>query len=154
MKGNEKILATLNNLLAGEISAISQYMLHSEMCKNWGYDKLHDTVEKRAIDEMKHAEKLMGRILYLEGSPIVNKINPMHIGAKVEEQFNNDRVLETETVQNYNAAIKEASDLVDNGTRDLLVNILLDEENHVDWLETQLNQITQMGIENYLSLQV
>ena len=154
MKGNEKVIATLNFLLADELTAVSQYMLHSEMCDNWGYARLHNAVEGRAMDEMKHAEKLMGRIIFLEGMPVVSKINPMHVGSSVEEQLSYDHEAEAGAVKNYNEAIKEARELGDNGTRDLLVSILNDEEKHIDWLEAQQDQIAQMGVQIYLSIQV
>jgi len=154
MKGNEKVIATLNFLLADELTAVSQYMVHSEMCNNWGYARLHKAVEGRAMDEMKHAEKLMGRIIFLEGMPVVSKINPMHVGSSVEEQIGYDHEAEAGAVKNYNEAIKEARELGDNGTRDLLVSILKDEEQHIDWLEAQQDQIAQMGVQMYLSIQV
>jgi bacterioferritin len=154
MKGNVKIIASLNALLADELTAISQYMVHSEMCDNWGYARLHKGVEARAVDEMKHSEMLIGRILFLDGKSIVSKINPIHIGNIVEEQLNNDLESETVAVANYNAAIQQAGELADNGTRDLLISILKDEEAHIDWLEAQKDQIAQMGIQIYLSLQV
>ena len=154
MKGNEKVIATLNFLLADELTAVSQYMVHSEMCDNWGYARLHNAVEGRAMDEMKHAEKLMGRIIFLEGMPVVSKINPMHVGSSVEEQLSYDHEAEAGAVKNYNEAIKEARELGDNGTRDLLVSILKDEERHIDWLEAQQDQIAQMGVQMYLSIQV
>ena len=154
MKGNEKVIATLNFLLADELTAVSQYMLHSEMCDNWGYARLHNAVEGRAMDEMKHAEKLMGRIIFLEGMPVVSKINPMHVGSSVEEQLSYDHEAEAGAVKNYNEAIREARELGDNGTRDLLVSILNDEEKHIDWLEAQQDQIAQMGVQIYLSIQV
>jgi bacterioferritin len=154
MKGNDKILKTLNLLLADELTAINQYMVHSEMCDNWGYGKLHEKIEKRAIDEMKHAEKLIARILFLEGLPIVSKLNDITIGADVEKQIRNDHHSEAGAVQSYNAAIKEAVELHDNGTRELLDSILKDEEDHIDWLEAQIDQINQMGIQNYLADQI
>jgi bacterioferritin len=150
MKGNEKILATLNDLLADELTAINQYMVHSEMCDDWGYGKLHEVVEKRAIVEMKHAEKLIGRILFLEGIPVVSVLKKIHIGADVEKQFKNDCKAELDAIKAYNDAIKQASELGDNGTRDFLQSILNDEEDHLDWLETQLEQIKQIGLQNYL----
>ena len=150
MKGNEKIIATLNELLADELTAINQYMVHSEMCEDWGYGRLHKLVEKRAIDEMKHAEKLIGRILFLEGIPTVSNLNKIHIGADVEKQYTNDLNAELGAIKAYNDAIKQASDLGDNGTRDFLQSILNDEEEHLDWLETQIEQIKQIGIQNYL----
>lgn len=150
MKGNEKILAALNDLLSDELTAINQYIVHSEMCADWRYEKLHKAIESRAIQEMGHAEKLIGRILFLEGTPVVSNLNKMHIGATVEEQHRNDSVAEVEAVQAYNAAIKLAVQVGDNGTRELLEATLKDEEEHLDWLEAQLVQIEQMGIQNYL----
>jgi bacterioferritin len=154
MKGNDKVIETLNSLLADELTAVSQYMVHSEMCDNWGYVRLHKAVEGRAVDEMKHAEMLIGRIIFLEGKSTVSKINPMHIGNTVEDQLNHDHESEAGAVANYNAAIAQAGELADNGTRDMLTSILKDEEGHIDWLEAQKDQIAQMGIQLYLSLQV
>jgi bacterioferritin len=153
MKGNAKLIETLNALLADELTAISQYMVHSEMSANWGYEKLHKHFEKRAIDEMKHAEKLISRILFLEGMPIVSKLNQISIGSDVEKQHKNDWEAESGAIKNYNASIKVATDLGDNGTRDLLTSILKDEEEHIDRIEVQLDQIKQMGIQNYLTEQ-
>ena len=150
MKGNDAILTTLNKLLADELTAVNQYMVHSEMCKDWGYGKLHEAVEKRAITEMRHAESHIGRILFLEGRPVVSQLNPMHIGADVEAQLRNDLAAEQAAVNAYNDGIRQAGELGDNGTRDLLQSILGDEEVHLDWLEAQLDQIAQMGIQNYL----
>jgi len=150
MKGHDKIIAALNDYLADELTAINQYIVHSEMCADWGYGKLHDAIEKRAIDEMKHAEKLIGRILFLEGTPIVSELKKMHIGAKVDIQLKNDHESETEAVKAYNDGIRLCTELGDNGTRDLLEDNLEDEEAHIDWLETQLDQIEQMGLPNYL----
>ncbi len=154
MKGDPKILKTLNMLLADELTAINQYMVHSEMCDNWGYGRLHAKIEKRAIDEMKHAEKLIARILFLEGTPIVSKLNDITIGADVEKQLKNDQLSEESAIKAYNAAIKESVELHDNGTRELLESILKDEEDHIDWLEAQIDQINQMGIQNYLADQL
>ncbi|HPC81746.1 MAG TPA: bacterioferritin [Thermoanaerobaculaceae bacterium] len=154
MKGNDRILETLNALLSDELTAINQYMVHSEMCDNWGYARLHKAIEKRAIDEMKHAEKLIGRILYLEGKPIVSNLGPIHIGAEVETQLRNDYESEKGAVSAYNTAIALAVEVADNGTRELLESILKDEETHIDWLEAQLDQIGQMGLGVYLSQQV
>ena len=150
MKGNAKVIAKLNELLADELTAINQYIVHSEMCANWGYDELHKVTEKRAIDEMKHAEKLIGRILFLEGRPVVSNLNKIIIGAEVSAQHANDHTAEEGAIQNYNASIKLATELGDNGTRELLESILKDEEAHIDWIEAQLDQIKQMGIQNYL----
>jgi bacterioferritin len=150
MKGNPTMIETLNALLSDELTAINQYMVHSEMCDNWGYAKLHKMTEKRAIDEMKHAEKLIGRILFLEGLPVVSSLKGIHIGAAVQEQIVNDWNAEEGAIKAYNMAIRQAADLGDNGTRDLLVNILKDEEAHIDWLEAQQDQIRQMDLKNYL----
>jgi bacterioferritin len=154
MKGQEKIIDTLNMLLADKLTAISQYMVHSEMCDNWGYAKLHATVEKRAIDEMKHAEKLIARVLFLEGRPIVTKLNPIVIGPVVEKQIDNDWNAEAGAIKNYNAGIKLAVELGDNGTRELLESILKDEEAHIDLLEAQKDQIQQLGVQNFLTEQL
>lgn len=154
MKGNEQILLKLNEELADELTAVNQYIVHSEMCANWGLDRLHDAIEKRAIEEMKHAEALIARILFLEGRPVVSKLNPMHIGAEVAEQLQNDYASEQGAVKSYNAAVQLAASLGDNGSRALFESILHDEEVHIDWLEAQLDQIRLMGIENYLAQQV
>ena len=150
MKGNDKVIEDLNHELADELTAVSQYMVHSSMCSNWGYEKLHQAIEKRAIDEMKHAEMLIDRILFLEGTPVVNILNKMVIGSKVEIQLKNDQVSEIGAIKAYNASIHLASELGDHGSEDLLKSILKDEEAHLDWLEAQLDQIDQMGIQNYL----
>ncbi len=154
MKGNDKIIELLNGLLADELTAVNQYIVHSEMCANWGYERLHDAVEKRAIQEMGHAEKLIERILFFEGRPIVSQLNPMHIGAEVEEQLRNDLGAELDAVKAYNRGVRLSVELEDNGTRSLFESILTDEEEHVDWLEAQLDQIAQMGIQDYLGQQL
>lgn len=150
MKGNEKIIDQLNLLLADELTAINQYMVHSEMCADWGYERLHSAIEKRAIQEMKHAEKLIARILFLDGRPVVSVLNKIKIGAEVEPQLKNDLTAELEAANLYNVSIRLAGEVNDNGTRDLLEEILTDEEAHIDWIEAQLDQIKQMGIQNYL----
>jgi bacterioferritin len=154
MKGNDRIIERLNALLADELSAINQYMVQSEMCANWGYEKLHKAIQKRAIEEMKHAEKLIGRILFLEGAPIVSKLNPIHIGNDVATQHKNNWKAEAGAVKAYNEGIRLSVEVGDNGTRELLESILRDEENHIDWLEAQLDQIKHMGIQNYLVEQI
>lgn len=153
MKGNDKLIAALNGLLADELTAINQYIVHSEMCANWGYSKLHEVIEKRAIDEMKHAEKHIARILFLEGTPTVSALNPITIGSIVEKQLNNDHVAEQGAIVAYNKAIALAVEVADNGTREMLESILTDEEAHIDWLEAQLDQIKQMGLAAYLAEQ-
>jgi bacterioferritin len=150
MKGNEKIIAILNDFLEDELTAINQYIVHSEMCANWGYNKLHGVAEKRAIDEMKHAEKLIARILFLEGLPVVGNLKKMNIGATVEAQLKNDWEAEAGAIKAYNDGIRLCLELADNGTRDLIDSNLVDEEAHLDWLESQLDQVKQMGLQNYL----
>jgi bacterioferritin len=154
MKGDEKLIEVLNQLLADELTAISQYTVHSEMCEHWGFDGLHDAIEARALDEMHHAEWLIGRILFLEGIPIVSKLNPMEIGKTVPKIIANDIKAELGAVKAYNEAIALAGDVGDEGSADLLVKILGDEENHIDWGEKQQTQIEQMGLENYLAMQI
>ena len=154
MKGNPEVITTLNALLADELTAINQYILHAEMCEDWGYTKLYESIEKRAIVEMKHVEQLIGRILYLEGMPIVSELNKIHIGQDVKEQFDYDLEAEVTAVKAYNAAVAQTSELGDNGTKILLESILTAEEEHIDWIEEQLDQIEQMGYERYLNNQV
>jgi bacterioferritin len=153
MKGDKKLLAVLNQLLADELTAINQYMVHSEMCNNWGYAKLHGAIEKQAIDEMHHAEWLIERVLFLEGLPIVSKLNPITIGRSVLEMVTNDQKAEGDAIRAYAEAIDLARKVADEGTVELLTKILKMEEGHVDWAETQRAQIDQMGIETYLSNQ-
>ncbi len=154
MKGNDKVITTLNSFLSDELTAISQYIVHSEMCANWRYDKLHEVIEKRAIDEMKHAEKLIGRILFLEGVPVVSELKTMSIGPTVEAQLKNDREAEAGAIQAYNEGIRLCLELGDNGSRELIDGNLKDEEDHIDWLEAQLDQISQVGLQNYLMSQI
>ncbi|HUH96964.1 MAG TPA: bacterioferritin [Anaerolineales bacterium] len=154
MQGNEKLLKTLNDLLADELTAISQYMVHSEMCDSWGYEKLHKAVEKQAVDEMHHAEWLIGRILFLEGIPVVSNLRPMKIGQNVSEMIGNDEEAEASAIQAYNAGIQKAGEAGDQSTADLFTTILKEEEGHYDWNKKQLAQIKQTGLENYLSSQI
>ncbi len=154
MKGHEKVIEVLNSLLADELTAINQYMVHAEMCDNWGYGRLAEAVEQRAITEMRHAEKLIARILFLEGQPIVSNLRPMHIGAEVEAQLKNDWQAERDAITAYNEGIRLTAELQDHGSEELLESILKDEEDHIDWIEAQLDQIAQMGIQLYLSGQV
>jgi len=154
MKGNEKIIAVLNDFLADELTAISQYMVHSEMCANWGYGKLHGAIEKRAIGEMKHAEKLIGRILFLEGQPRVSQLNQINIGATVEAQLSHDLEAEAGAIKAYNDGIRLCLELGDGGSRELIESNLHDEEDHLDWLEAQHDQINQIGLQNYLLAQL
>ena len=154
MKGNEKLITVLNSLLADELTAINQYMVHSEMCENWGYGKLHLAIRSQAMDEMHHAEWLIERIIFFEGAPTVSKLNPMKIGKTVQDMISNDNGDELDAVRAYNDAIKLAREVGDQGTADLLTKILKMEEGHVDWAEIQRAQIDQMGLENYLVNQI
>lgn len=154
MKGNEKVIDSLNARLADELTAINQYMVHAEMCDNWHYEPLNKAIEGRAITEMKHAEKLIARIIFLEGRPIVSKLNDLHIGEDVPAMHKSDHAAEKTAIQGYNESIKVAVEEADNGTREILSSILSDEEEHIDWIESQIDQIKQMKIENYLAGQV
>jgi bacterioferritin len=154
VKGDAKVLAVLQEVLKAELTAINQYFLHAEMCENWGYAKLADYVRKESIDEMKHAEKLMERILYLDGAPNMTDYFKINIGGSVEQQFKNDVQVEYDAVKRLNAGIHLCSAQNDAGSRELLEHILVDEEHHIDWLEAQMTLIEQMGIQNYLAQQV
>lgn len=153
MKGNEKLLQVLNGLLADELTAINQYVVHAEMAENWGYSKFKKMVSGRALAEMKHAEKLIERILFLEGVPIVSKLNPIQIGADIPKQLAHDLAAETVAIKNYNAAIKVAVEVGDNATKEVLERILKDEDNHVNAIEEKQDQINQMGIQQFLAIQ-
>lgn len=154
MKGNDQIITALNQLLADELTAINQYMVHSEMCDNWGYEKLHKAIESQALDEMHHAEWLIQRIIFLEGLPIVSQLNPIKIGKSVADMVTNDQDAELGAIKAYNAAIRLAHEVDDQASVDLLIKILKMEEGHEDWNEQQRDQITQMGLENYLAQQL
>ena len=154
MKGNAKLIEALNSLLADELTAINEYMVHAEMCDNWGYERLHKLAEKRARDEMKHAEKLIARILFLEGLPIVSTLREIRIGSEVPKQLANDLSLEMGAVRSYNEAVELAREVKDNTTEELLESILNDEDDHVNKLEEQQDQIAQMGLQIYLGQQV
>lgn len=154
MKGDGRVINALNDLLAEELTAINQYMVHSEMCADWRYEKLHEAAEKRAIEEMHHAEKLIGRILFLEGVPVVSNLNKINIGAAVENQHRNDLGLEAGAIASYNSAIHLCTEAADHGTSELLRDILKEEEEHLDWLDAQLVQIEQIGISSYLVVQI
>ena len=154
MKGNEKLLKTLNALLSEELTAINQYMVYSEMSANWGYEKLHKHFEKQAIDEMKHAEKLIGRILFLEGIPIVSKLGQISIGADASKQLANDHALEMAAIKAYNDAIQLAGEVGDFATREILEHILQDEDAHIDRIEELRDQIGHMTLPIFLTTQV
>jgi bacterioferritin len=154
MKGNEKLIAVLNDRLREELTAINQYIVHAEECENWGYGRLAEVIKARAITEMRHAEALIERILFLKGRPIVSELNSVHIGEDVSKIHENDIQAEYEADRAYNETIKLAQEVGDNATKVLLEGILKDEEDHIDWLEAQLDQIAQMGLENYLTEQI
>jgi len=154
LKGNKKVIDHLNEVLRAELTAINQYFLHAEMLNNWGYQKLYQHTRRESIEEMHHAEELMERILFLDGAPIMTETFPLRIGESVKEQFENDLKLEMEALPRLNEAVKAATEARDNGSRDLFEKILLDEEDHVDWLEAQLHMIKEVGIENYLATQI
>lgn len=154
MKGNEQVIELLNEVLKAELTAINQYFLHAEMCDNWGYKKLASVGRKESIEEMRHAEALMERILYLDGTPTMNELFPLRIGRNVKEQIQNDLQLEYEAVARLNRGVQLCMTVADSGSRDLVEKILHDEEHHVDFLEAQLNVIQEIGIENYLAQQL
>lgn len=154
MKGDAKVIEVLNSLLANELTAINQYMVHAEICENWGYEKLHQKIQKRAITEMKHAEKLIARIIFLEGAPVVSKLNEINIGQDVPRMFANDHGAEAVAIRDYNAAIVVCGDARDYATRELLEGILQDEDQHIDDIEAIQDEISHMGIQVFLSTQV
>lgn len=153
MKGNAKVIEGLNEALCEELTAINQYFLHAEMCEDWGYGALSGFIKKQSIDEMKHAEVLIERILFLEGTPNLSKYQKLNIGKDVPEMMKNDLSLEYSAVAMYNRLIEDAVKAKDSGSAELLKQLLLDEEGHVDWLEEQVEKIKTLGIENYLTLQ-
>lgn len=154
MKGNDRVIEKLNDLLSDELTAINQYFVHAEMCDNWGYEKLHDKIRERSITEMKHAEKLIERIIFLDGKPIVSNYKTISIGGDVPGQFQNDWKAEEIAIRGYNEGIRIAAEEGDNGSRELLESILKEEEEHIDWIESQRDQIQQMGLPNYLVEQI
>ncbi|MBS1842707.1 MAG: bacterioferritin [Acidobacteria bacterium] len=153
MKGSPKVLDELNKALRDELTAINQYFLHAEMCENWGYDRLSEYIKKQSIGEMKHAEALMERILFLDGVPNMQPLQ-LTIGKNVKDMIQSDLDLEVNAVKMYNAAIQIAVAEKDNGSRDLFVLLLKDEEQHADWLEAQIHQIKELGYERYLTMQM
>jgi bacterioferritin len=154
MKGDPKVIDYLQEVLTAELTAINQYFLHAEMMENWGYERLAKITKKESIEEMMHAEKLLHRMLYLDGSPNMSQLFPLRIGQTVKEQLENDLALELEALPRLNKAIAHATSVGDNGSRDLFEKILLDEEHHVDYLEAQLHMIKEMGYDNYLAQQL
>ena len=154
MKGNPKVIRHLQEALTEELTAINQYFLHAEMCENWKYEKLAKYIKKQSIDEMKHAEVLIERILFLDGTPSMTEPLDIKVGGNVREQIENDLKLELNAVEMYNKAVEATRVEGDNASRDLLVRLLKDEEEHVDWLEAQLHQMKELGYERYLTQQM
>jgi bacterioferritin len=154
MKADPKIIDLLNEILTGELTAINQYFLHAKMCKNWGYDRLAEHIRKESIDEMKHADMLIERILFLEGLPNLQRLGKLNVGQTVVEMLKNDLGLESVAIPLLNKSIENCRQLGDNGSEDLLTDILTSEEEHVDWLETQLELVKQVGEANYLAQQI
>jgi bacterioferritin len=154
MKGNSQILDVLNDVLTAELTAINQYFLHAKMLKNWGFNRLANAVKKESIDEMKHADDLIERILFLDGLPNLQRLGKLSIGESVKEQLKNDLAMEYDAVKRFNDGIKLCRDLGDNGTEDMLKKMLVSEEEHVDWLETQLGLLEQLGESAYLAEQM
>jgi bacterioferritin len=154
MKGEPQVLEALNRALTVELTAINQYFCQSKMCKNWGFHKLAKKHYEESLGEMKHAEMLIDRILFLEGTPEIARYDVIRVGTDVKEQFENDLQLEMSGVRHYNAAIELCTRLKDNGSRELIEPILVESEEHVDWLETQLHLIEAVGIQNYLTEQM
>jgi bacterioferritin len=154
MKGDAQIIEALNWALTVELTAINQYFCQAKMCKNWGFHKLAAKHYEESLGEMKHAEKLIDRILFLEGTPEIARYDVIRVGTDIQEQFENDLQLEMKGVQQYNALIELCVRLKDNGTRELAAPILVESEEHVDWLETQLSLIAAVGLQNYLTEQM
>jgi bacterioferritin len=154
MKGNAKIIEALNEILTAELTGINQYFIHAKMCANWGYHRLAKKNREESIGEMKHADELIERILFLEGVPNLQRLGKVRVGEKVVEQLKLDRQLEADAVASLNKAIALAVEHGDNGTRELLEELLTSEEDHLDWLETQLELVKQVGEENYLAQQI
>jgi bacterioferritin len=154
MQGNPKVIAALNEALKEELTAISQYFLHAEMCENWHYGRLGDFIRKQSIDEMKHAESLIERILFLDGTPNLTELLHLSVGHTVKEQIENDLKLEINAVAMYNRSVAIAREANDNASRELFERLVKDEEEHVDWLEAQAHQIKELGYERYLSQQI
>ncbi len=154
MKGDPKVIDALNEVLKAELTAISEYFLHAEMMENWGYKRLAALTKRESIDEMKHAEALIERILFLDGVPKMDELFPLRVGQSVKQQIENDLALELEAVARLNRSINTAVEVGDNGSRELFEEILEDEEEHVDFLEAQLHMIAEMGYDNYLAQQI
>lgn len=154
MKGNAEVIKVLNEVLRKELTGINQYFIHSKMCKNWGYEVLAGVAWKESIEEMRHADKIIERILFLEGTPNLSGYDKINVGSTVKQQLENDLGLEEGALVVLKAGIKTCFDASENASRELLEHILVDEEEHVDWIEAQLHQIKEIGYENYLAQQI
>jgi bacterioferritin len=154
MKGNDEVLTLLNLLLTNELTAINQYFIHAKMCENWGFERLGHKIREESIDEMRHADQVISRILFLEGVPNLQRYHKLHVGETVKEQLESDLQLEYAAITFLNQGIDTARKANDNATEDLFTRILVSEEQHADWLETQLELIRQVGEQNYLSQQI
>lgn len=154
MKGDPRIIDALNDVLTGELTAVSQYFLHAKMCLNWGYAYLGKKIYEESIDEMKHADKLVERVLFLDGLPNLQRLGKLAIGSSVVEILKSDLAFETGTIPRLNAAIALCREAGDNGSEELLMRILVDSESHVDWLERQVGLVTQVGEPHYLAQQI
>ena len=154
MKGNEEVLQLLNQLLTNELTAINQYFIHAKMCENWGYERLGAKIREESIDEMRHADQVISRILFLEGVPNLQRYHKLHVGETVKEQLESDLAVEKTAIAFLNQGIDACRKAGDNGTEDLFTKILVGEEEHTDWLETQLELIRQIGEQNYLAQQL
>lgn len=153
MRGNKKVIAALNEALREELTAINQYFLHAEMCESWGYQRLAAVIRKSSIEEMRHAETVIERLLFLDAEPKMDYLD-LNIGHNVKAQLAADHQLEVKAIEMYNRCIKVTNEAGDETTRDLFAQLLKDEETHLDWLETQIHQVEEIGYERYLSLQV
>ena len=154
MRGNDSVIEILNDVLTAELTAINQYFIHAKMCDNWGYDRLAEHIKDESIDEMKHADQIIDRILFLEGVPNMQRLYPVRVGETVKEQFELDLAVEVEAVKRFNDGIALAVEVGDNATRHMLEEMLVSEEDHADWLETQLEAMRQVGEQNYLAQQL
>ena len=154
MKGNKQVIDVLNQVLRKELTGINQYFMHAKMCENWGYERLHKLIREESIEEMKHADKIIERILFLEGAPNVSSYDKIQVGATVKQQLENDLGLEMAALAILRPGIKTCLEVSDDASRELLEDIMVDEEKHVDWIEAQLHQIEEVGYQNYLAQQI
>jgi bacterioferritin len=154
MQGNKQVIDVLNQVLRKELTGINQYFMHAKMCDNWGYERLHKLIREESIEEMRHADKIIERILFLEGTPNVSSYDKIQVGSTVKQQLENDLGLEMAALAILRPGIKTCLEVSDDASRELLEDILVDEEKHVDWIEAQLHQIEEVGYQNYLAQQI